>query len=140
MQCQLVLYDIHALQNRFYFREPLIPRLESCVPLLLAALQEDATKGEKQCICFPDDGAMKRFKSSFKGFELALCHKIRVGDQRLVELKDGDVGGRHCIIVDDLVHTGGTLLSCAEALWAAGAADVSMYVTHAILEEESWKN
>ena len=57
----------------------------------------------------------------------------------MVQVKDGNIKNRHCIIVDDLVHSGGTLLSCAAALKAGGAKAVSLYVTHAILEQDAWK-
>ena len=47
--------------------------------------------------------------------------------------------GRHVIIIDDLVQTGGTLIKCAQALSESGATSVSCYVTHAIFPNESWK-
>jgi ribose-phosphate pyrophosphokinase len=45
----------------------------------------------------------------------------------------GDVAGRHCILVDDLVDSGGTLCNAAAALMARGAAGVSVYITHGVL-------
>lgn len=41
-----------------------------------------------------------------------VCNKVREGDQRIVRLKEGDPKGRHVVIVDDLVQSGGTLIEC----------------------------
>lgn len=41
-----------------------------------------------------------------------ICAKVREGDQRIVRIKEGDPGGRHVVIVDDLVQSGGTLVEC----------------------------
>ena len=45
----------------------------------------------------------------------------------------GEVEGMSCILVDDIVDSGGTLCNAAEALLDAGAADVSAYITHGVL-------
>jgi len=45
----------------------------------------------------------------------------------------GDVSGKHCILIDDIVDTAGTLCSAAEALLEAGACKVSAYATHGVL-------
>jgi ribose-phosphate pyrophosphokinase len=45
----------------------------------------------------------------------------------------GEVKGRHCLLVDDLIDTAGTLVKGAEALLAKGAASVSAFATHAVL-------
>lgn len=41
-----------------------------------------------------------------------ICAKVREGDQRIVRLKEGEPKGRHVVIVDDLVQSGGTLIEC----------------------------
>lgn len=65
-------------------------------------------------VAFPDDGAQKRFKSCFEGYDVAVCAKVRDGDKRRVQLNDGDVAARDVLIVDDLVRSGGTLIEwCA---------------------------
>jgi ribose-phosphate pyrophosphokinase len=45
----------------------------------------------------------------------------------------GDVTGRNCILIDDIVDSGGTLCNAAEALLKAGANSVSAYITHGVL-------
>ena len=45
----------------------------------------------------------------------------------------GDVAGRHCILIDDIVDSGGTLCNAAEALLENGAKSVAAYITHGVL-------
>ena len=133
---QIVIYDIHALQERFYFDNTVIPRLESAIPLLKERLQQL----DNLTIVFPDRGAWKRFGGQFEGFPMVVCHKVRAGDKREVKIKEGDPQGRHTLIIDDLVMTGGTLQECRKALVKAGAAAVSAYVTHGVFPDESWRH
>jgi ribose-phosphate pyrophosphokinase len=49
----------------------------------------------------------------------------------------GDVKGRDCIIVDDIVDSGGTLINAAKALLETGASSASVYVTHGVLSGEA---
>jgi ribose-phosphate pyrophosphokinase len=49
----------------------------------------------------------------------------------------GDVTDRHCLLVDDIVDSGGTLCNAAEALLANGAKSVSAYITHGVLSGEA---
>ncbi|XP_065062767.1 uncharacterized protein LOC135689463 [Rhopilema esculentum] len=136
--CQLVMYDIHALQERFYFSDSIIPRLESAIPLLLRELKTSDTS--KITIAFPDEGAFKRFRNMFdENYPLITCIKIRENGKKIVKIKEGQAMNRHCIIVDDLVMTGGTLIECAKVLKSAGASKVSAYVTHAVFPKDSWR-
>lgn len=135
---QIMVFDIHALQERFYFTDNVIPRLETAIPLLLREIMM-LSKDNAISIAFPDDGAFKRFHTMFKSFPTITCTKIRDKDHRIVKVKDGDPAGHHVIIVDDLVMTGGTLVECAKALLSAGAVKISAYVTHAVFPKDSWK-
>jgi len=138
---KLVIYDIHALQERFYFGDNILPCLNSAVPLFLAQLKSDHST-EKVVIAFPDDGASKRFGKMFKDYPNVICAKVRQGNRRIVTIKDGKeylTSDSHVFIVDDLVKTGGTLLECKQALFDAGAQQVSAFVTHVIFPQESWK-
>jgi len=140
---RLVIYDIHTLQNRFYFGDDVIPILLSAMPDFKRVL---ATRhaGENTCIAFPDEGASKRFAKELKEFDHIVCSKVRSGKDRIVKIKEGDCDGRHVFVVDDLVRTGGTLEECRRALIAAGATAVSCFVTHAVFPNDkkgvpTWK-
>ncbi|XP_050120325.1 ribose-phosphate pyrophosphokinase 4-like [Malus sylvestris] len=134
----LVIYDIHALQERFYFGDNVLPCFESGIPLLKNRLQQ-LPDSDNISIAFPDDGAWKRFHKQLHHFPTIVCAKVREGDQRIVRIKEGDPRGRHVVIVDDLVQSGGTLIECQKVLAAHGAAKISAYVTHGIFPNRSWE-
>ncbi|KAK7366835.1 hypothetical protein VNO80_08834 [Phaseolus coccineus] len=133
----LVTFDIHALQERFYFGDNILPCFESGIPLLKRRLQ-DLPDSDNIAIAFPDDGAWKRFHKQLQHFPTIVCAKVREGDQRIVRIKEGDPKDRHIVIVDDLVQSGGTLIECQKVLAAHGAAKISAYVTHGIFPNNSW--
>ncbi|XP_052765336.1 uncharacterized protein LOC128206729 isoform X1 [Mya arenaria] len=135
---QICIFDIHALQERFYFSDNIIPRLESAIPMLLETIIGLPDK-DKIAVAFPDDGAFKRFHQFFPDYDTVTCVKIRDGNTRIVKVKDGNPEGKHVVIVDDLVQTGGTLINCGKALVDKGATDVSAYATHAVFPNDSWK-
>mmetsp|Transcript_58987 Transcript_58987/g.133580 ORF Transcript_58987/g.133580 Transcript_58987/m.133580 type:complete len:228 (+) Transcript_58987:102-785(+) len=64
----LLIYDIHTLQNRFYLMGNCLPQLETTVPLLKTAMANGSAE-PVDMVAFPDDGAAKRFKALFQGFE-----------------------------------------------------------------------
>ncbi|KAA0034283.1 ribose-phosphate pyrophosphokinase 4-like [Cucumis melo var. makuwa] len=134
----LVTFDIHALQERFYFGDNILPCFESGIPLLKNRLQQ-LPDSDNIAIAFPDDGAWKRFHKQLQHFPTIVCAKVREGDQRIVRLKEGEPKGRHVVIVDDLVQSGGTLRECQKVLAAHGAAKISAYVTHGIFPNKSWQ-
>ncbi|XP_047318812.1 ribose-phosphate pyrophosphokinase 4 [Impatiens glandulifera] len=134
----LVIFDIHALQERFYFGDNVLSCFESGIPLLKNRLQQ-LPDSDNISIAFPDDGAWKRFHKQLQHFPTIVCAKVREGDQRIVRLKEGDPKGRHVVIVDDLVQSGGTLIECQKVLAKHGAAKVSAYVTHGIFPNRSFE-
>eukprot|EP00997_Jenningsia_sp_PLL12_P005457 NODE_2137_length_979_cov_59.583871_g1752_i0.p1 GENE.NODE_2137_length_979_cov_59.583871_g1752_i0~~NODE_2137_length_979_cov_59.583871_g1752_i0.p1 ORF type:complete len:225 (-),score=64.51 NODE_2137_length_979_cov_59.583871_g1752_i0:123-797(-) len=136
---KLVLFDVHTLQQRFYFHDGIIPCLLSGMPSFQRLLNKNHS-GEAISIAFPDDGAKKRFGQMFAStFPLVICNKVREGDNRILQVSEGDPAGRHVFIVDDLVQSGGTLIACKNVLLQRGAAKVSAYVTHGVFPNESWK-
>nr|GEU40408.1 ribose-phosphate pyrophosphokinase 4 [Tanacetum cinerariifolium] len=134
----VVIYDIHALQERFYFDDNVLPCFESGIPLLKSRLQQ-LPDSDNISIAFPDDGAWKRFHKQLQHFPMIICAKVREGDQRIVRIKEGDPKGRHVVIVDDLVQSGGTLIECQKVLAEHGATKVSAYVTHGVFPKRSWE-
>jgi len=134
---RLMIYDIHALQERFYFHSSALPSLHTSVPLLIERLKGTGV----HTVAFPDDGAAKRFGSFFLsiGFNLITCGKVRDGEKRRVTITEGNPEGESIVIVDDLVQTGGTLHECAIALKQAGAITVNAFVAHAVFPNQSWR-
>ncbi len=85
----------------------------------------------------PDVGGVVRARALAKRLddaELAIIDKRRPApNQSQVMHVIGDVEGQHCIVVDDMVDTAGTLCLAAKALKEWGAASVRAYCTHAVL-------
>ncbi|MBA0781274.1 hypothetical protein Gotri_002213 [Gossypium trilobum] len=134
----VVIYDIHALQERFYFGDHVLPLFETGIPLLKQRLHQ-LSDADKIVVAFPDDGAWKRFHKLLDHFPTIICTKVREGDKRIVRLKEGNPAGCHVVIVDDLVQSGGTLIECQKVLFAHDAAKVSAYVTHGVFPKRSWE-
>ncbi|MBA0571751.1 hypothetical protein Goshw_018157 [Gossypium schwendimanii] len=134
----VVIYDIHALQERFYFGDHVLPLFETGIPLLKQRLHQ-LSDADKIVVAFPDDGAWKRFHKLLDHFPTVICTKVREGDKRIVQLKEGNPTGCHVVIVDDLVQSGGTLIECQKVLFDNGAAKVSAYVTHGVFPKRSWE-
>ena len=78
----IVIYDIHALQEQFYFSDAVLVQLKSAVYLLKQAL---AARPDRQTVsvAFPDDGAAKRFKHLVKDFPHIVCIKARSEDMHM---------------------------------------------------------
>jgi ribose-phosphate pyrophosphokinase len=84
----------------------------------------------------PDVGGVVRARGIAKRIDgdLAIVDKRRdkANESEVMNII-GDINGRDCIIVDDIVDTAGTLCNAAEALIKAGAKSVSAYITHGVL-------
>eukprot|EP01130_Rhizamoeba_saxonica_P005270 TRINITY_DN2116_c0_g1_i2.p1 TRINITY_DN2116_c0_g1~~TRINITY_DN2116_c0_g1_i2.p1 ORF type:complete len:236 (-),score=50.81 TRINITY_DN2116_c0_g1_i2:36-743(-) len=136
---KVCIYDLHTLQNRFYFKGGSLPKMLTAIPLLKAYIADNYIVPSNVVIAFPDEGACKRFGKMFPEHELVICGKKRKGDERIVAVIEGDCEGKQVIIVDDLVQSGGTLYSCKVALGEQGATGVDAFCTHAVFPNESWK-
>jgi len=141
--CTLVTYDIHWVQEQFYFSDRLLVELKSAMVLgarTLLALQDEAPD-EKVVVAFPDEGAHKKMQDIFRIFPHIVCDKVRNGDKRIVTLKEGEgfADGSHVVIVDDMVMSGGLMLECAAQLRARGALKISCFTVHAVMPQDGWK-
>lgn len=116
-----------------------VASLQTAIPLL----KQKILSTNIDCVAFPDDGAAKRFGDLFSdipNLERIVCGKTRgEGELRSVNIQDGNAEGKHVVIVDDLVQTGGTLYECGKVLKEAGAASVNAFVSHAVFPKESWR-
>ena len=92
--------------------------------------------GEEVMMVSPDVGGVVRARAlaSRLDADLAIIDKRRerAGVSEVMNII-GDVSGRRCILVDDIVDSGGTLCNAAEALMEAGAVSVDAYITHGVL-------
>ena len=135
---EIVMFDIHALQEQFYVSDMVLPRLESAMKLFKLRISTLPDR-DNAAIAFPDKGARDRFGNQFAEFPTVVCYKRRDGAARDISIVEGNPKGKHVIIVDDLIKTGGTSIKCKDALKEAGAEKVSAYATHGVFPEESWR-
>ncbi|MBN8531508.1 MAG: ribose-phosphate pyrophosphokinase [Alphaproteobacteria bacterium] len=130
---RVLTLDLHAGQIQGFFDIP-VDNLYAA-PVFVADIQQHF-KGAKPVIVSPDVGGVVRARAIAKRIEteLAIVDKRReAANQSEVMHIIGDVKGRDCILVDDIVDTAGTLCNAADALMAEGAVSVSAYVTHGVL-------
>jgi ribose-phosphate pyrophosphokinase len=130
---RVLTIDLHAGQIQGFFDIPvdnLVAR-----PVFTKDIQEKFDGGDL-VIVSPDVGGVVRARSiaSRLDADLAIIDKRRerAGISEVMNII-GDVEGRHCVLVDDIVDSAGTLCNAAEALVADGATSVGAYVTHGVL-------
>jgi phosphoribosylpyrophosphate synthetase len=112
---KLLIYDIHALQERFYFGDRITVLCDSASELFKERLAKEHDR-HIMTITFLGKGAYKRFGGFWHDYEVVLCSKVRNGEKRSVNVLFGDCRGRHVVIVDDLVRSG-TLLECVKKMF-----------------------
>jgi len=129
---RVMTMDLHAEQIQGFFDIP-VDNVYG-LPILLADVQQKHL--EKPIVVSPDHGGVVRARSLAKRLEcdLAIIDKRRP-KANVSEVMNiiGDVTGKDCIIVDDLVDTAGTLCKAAAALKENGARSVTAYCTHPVL-------
>ncbi|GAA5153698.1 ribose-phosphate diphosphokinase [Nocardioides marinquilinus] len=135
---RLISVDLHADQVQGFFDGP----VDHLMALPVLAEHVQAKYGDqKLAIVSPDAGRIKvaeRWSARLSGAPLAFIHKSRRTDrpnETVANRVVGDVRGRMCVLVDDMIDTGGTVAQAAEALMADGAAGVVIAATHAILSD-----
>ena len=132
---RVLTLDLHAGQIQGFFDIP-TDNLYAA-PVFTKDIEERfQAKGSALTIVSPDVGGVIRARAIAKRLdaELAIIDKRRerAGVSEVMHII-GDVKGQHCILVDDIVDSAGTLCNAAEALMEAGAETVSAYVTHGVL-------
>jgi len=129
---RILALDLHAAQIQGFFDVP-VDHLFAA-PVMVDYFED--LKGDDLTVVSPDAGGVERARAFAKRLEspLAIIDKRR-SDVNVAEVMHiiGDVEGQHCLIVDDLIDTAGTLVKGAEALLAAGAKSVRACATHAVL-------
>ncbi|WP_298216201.1 ribose-phosphate pyrophosphokinase [Acidocella sp.] len=130
---RVLTMDLHAGQIQGFFDIP-VDNLPAA-PLFSRDIQERFA-GRTPMIVSPDVGGVLRARIIARRLntDLAIIDKRRerAGVSEVMNII-GDVAGRDCILVDDIVDSGGTLCNAAEALLANGAKSVEVYVSHGVL-------
>ncbi|MDH5611732.1 MAG: ribose-phosphate diphosphokinase [Gammaproteobacteria bacterium] len=137
---RLLTVDLHADQIQGFFDIPIDNVYAS--PILLADVWQQ--RYENLLVVSPDVGGVVRARALAKRLgdaDLAIIDKRRP-KANVSEVMNiiGDVEGKNCVLVDDLVDTAGTLCKAAAALKANGALSVSAYCTHAVLSGRAIEN
>ncbi|MEZ0490973.1 ribose-phosphate diphosphokinase [Kineococcus sp. TBRC 1896] len=132
---RLMSVDLHTAQIQGFFDGP-VDHLWA-LPILADHVGKRVDRSNITIVS-PDAGRVRvaDLWSDRLGAPLAIIHKRRdpnVPNQVKVHEVVGDVEGRTCVLVDDLIDTAGTIVQAAEALKANGAADVIATATHAVL-------
>jgi ribose-phosphate pyrophosphokinase len=129
---RVLALDLHAAQIQGFFDVP-VDHLFAA-PVMVDYFSE--LGGEGLTVVSPDPGGVERARAFAKhmGSPLAIIDKRRP-DVNVAEVMHiiGDVSGQHCLIVDDLIDTAGTLVKTTEALLKQGARSVRACATHAVL-------
>ncbi len=135
---RIITVDLHADQLQGFFDGP----VDHLMALPILADYIRGKYGHEQlAMVSPDAGRIKvaeRWSARLGGVPLAFIHKTRRTDrpnETVANRVVGDVKGRICILTDDIIDTGGTIVKAAEALMAEGAAGVIIAATHAILSD-----
>jgi ribose-phosphate pyrophosphokinase len=135
---RLISVDLHADQIQGYFDGPVDHLM--ALPILTEYVKEKYGR-EQLCVVSPDAGRIKvaeRWSAKLGGVPLAFIHKTRRTDrpnETVANRVVGEVAGKMCILTDDMIDTGGTIVKAAEALMNDGAAGVIIAATHAILSD-----
>ncbi len=137
---RVLTMDLHADQIQGFFSIPVDNIYAS--PVLLGDVWKH--KYENLIVVSPDVGGVVRARALAKRLDdadLAIIDKRRP-HANAAEVMNiiGDVGGRTCVLVDDMADTAGTLCSAAAALKAQGASRVVAYCTHAVLSGRAVDN
>ncbi|MFT9341841.1 MAG: ribose-phosphate pyrophosphokinase, partial [Acetobacter sp.] len=130
---RVLTLDLHAMQIQGFFDIP-VDNLYAA-PLFVRDIR--AQYGDRDLmIVSPDVGGVVRARQLAQRLntDLAIIDKRRerAGVSEVMNVI-GDVKGRHCLLVDDIVDSGGSLCNAARAIAQQGAASVGAYVTHGVL-------
>jgi ribose-phosphate pyrophosphokinase len=132
---RMLAVDLHSGQIQGFFDGPWDHL--TAMPVLVDRLR---ALGDDIVVVSPDAGRVKvseRYANAL-GADLAIVHKRHVkGQKNVVEAKEvvGEVDGRICVLIDDMIDTSGTIVAAAEQLVERGATMVCAATTHAVLSD-----
>jgi ribose-phosphate pyrophosphokinase len=130
---RVLTVDLHAGQIQGFFDIPTDNLFAS--PVMVRDIKE-RFKGNDVTVVSPDVGGVVRARGLAKRINAPLAiidkRRERAGESEVMNVI-GEVAGTTCILIDDIVDSGGTLVNAADALIAQGATDVYAYITHGVL-------
>ncbi len=130
---RVMTLDLHAAQIQGFFDIPVDNLFAS--PVMVRDIRERFDLANVMVVS-PDVGGVVRARGLAKRINTPLAiidkRRERAGDSEVMNVI-GDVAGYTCILVDDIVDSGGTLVNAADALLANGAKEVYAYITHGVL-------
>ncbi len=130
---RVMTVDLHAAQIQGFFDIPVDNLFAS--PVMVRDVKERFELG-KVTVVSPDVGGVVRARGLAKRIDAPLAiidkRRERPNESEVMNVI-GDVEGRDCILIDDIVDSGGTLVNAAEALLEKGALSVTAYITHGVL-------
>ena len=130
---RVMTLDLHAGQIQGFFDIP-TDNLYA-VPILARDVKENYNL-QNVMVVSPDVGGVVRARALAKRLDCQLAivdkRRERAGESEVMNVI-GDVTGKDCLLIDDIVDSGGTLCNAAEALLKNGATSVTAYITHGVL-------
>ncbi|MEI4197139.1 ribose-phosphate pyrophosphokinase [Roseovarius sp. E0-M6] len=132
---RVLTMDLHATQIQGFFDIPVDNLYASPIFALDVMAQFKGAQGDVMVVS-PDVGGVARARELAKRINapLSIVDKRREKAGEVAEMTViGDVSGKKCIIVDDMVDTAGTLCKAAEVLLENGASEVHAYITHGVM-------
>jgi ribose-phosphate pyrophosphokinase len=132
---RLMVVDLHTSQIQGFFDGP-VDHLFA-LPMLANYVGSKVDRS-MLTIVSPDSGRVRvaeRWSELLGGCPIAFIHKTRdplVPNEAVVGKVVGDVTGRTCVVIDDMIDTAGTITKAVDALFEAGAKDVIVAATHAV--------
>ena len=130
---RVLTVDLHAGQIQGFFDIPTDNLFAS--PVMVRDIKE-RFRGNDVTVVSPDVGGVVRARALAKRINAPLAiidkRRERAGESEVMNVV-GEVAGTTCILVDDIVDSGGTLVNAADALIGQGATDVYAYITHGVL-------
>ncbi|MEA2831984.1 MAG: ribose-phosphate pyrophosphokinae [Methylobacteriaceae bacterium] len=130
---RVLTVDLHAGQIQGFFDIPTDNLFAA--PVMVRDIKERLELSNLMVVS-PDVGGVVRARALAKRIDAPLAivdkRRERAGDSEVMNII-GEVSGRSCILIDDIVDSGGTLCNAAEALLKEGATEVRAYITHGVL-------
>jgi ribose-phosphate pyrophosphokinase len=135
---RILTVDLHTAQIQGFFDGPVDHLFAMDI---LASYVESKYAGRPMTVVAPDSGRVRvaeRWTDRLGGCPLAFIHKTRdpmKPNQVVANRVVGEVEGRVCLIVDDMIDTGSTITKASEILHESGASDILVATTHALLSD-----